>query len=397
MAEKNLPGMVDKCPVCGKSCTLEMDPYDNKLAFATCQLCNTKWRRREDPTAEGKSIYEKWVHHKGAEVTVGVSGVSTVKGNVGDVEKWEQVSKPSKPVKPPKPPANKHLKVRVGFIAVGFIIIIVILSLFLSGGFNVPIGPSPTPTPTFNGVSTSTPTVNPSGTIDFVPKGIAQVLLNDGTALSVPANCFVYVNYNSVINGLLNNNSEIVTFDKMKSFTVQGSSIIATMTDNSIMNLTSLDYSYSYDHLTYTFMAPTSSGVHNWAVDEVKQVKFDFSSEWKQSVPLATVTTRSGEQFKAPAAMMVFVQGAAGMGPSYSLHLGLNTEIGNVLPFSQIKRFELTTTGYKPPVVITTTDGKTLNTTMRGDTYYYSYFCGINNFGIFKLSMENDLKSIDFG
>ena len=162
------------------------------------------------------------------------------------------------------------------------------------------------------------------------------------------------------------------------------------------MNLTRFEYTYRYEQFTYTFAAPTSSGVRAFAVSEIKRVTFDHSAVWNQSIPLATVTTRTGESFKAPATMVMFLEVYSDLGPSFHWLQGLKTQIGSVMPFSQIARFEFPTAGYNTSVIITATDGEVFNTTMVDDSYFYSYFCGINRMGPFKLSMENDLKSIDF-
>ena len=58
---------IDNCPVCNTTCELEFGLEEaigteitRELPYATCKICKTRWRRRDDPDVTGKMIYEKW-------------------------------------------------------------------------------------------------------------------------------------------------------------------------------------------------------------------------------------------------------------------------------------------------------------------------------------------------
>ena len=111
---------------------------------------------------------------------------------------------------------------------------------------------------------------------------------------------------------------------------------------------------------------------------------------------MATITTKSGETFKVYAGTILFDQVTSGFGPIRNWHSGLILVTGNILPFTNISSLELTSTGYSPNVRITTTNGKTIDTTIVDDSYFWSYIYGLNRLGVFRLSIEKELQSISF-
>jgi hypothetical protein len=275
-------------------------------------------------------------------------------------------------------------------------VLIIMGGLFFSGlyGPNNPIF-SPTPFGGGPGLGNS----SSQNILDFVPKDGAAVELNNGTKVSVPANGFVFVDYNKVIQGLPNGD-EVVLFEDMNSFSVENSSILVAMKNGSTLNLTNYIFSSSrlYGYYTYTFLAPINEGNSNWAPSEIKRVTFDHTSDWQQPIPVATVATVSGQTFTAPSQTIIFDEVTSSLGPSHSWNRGLNIESGNFFPFSMMRRLEVNANSTVDNVMvsITTTNGDVFETTVKGDTYFYSYIYGMNQAGIFKLVFHNELKSIDF-
>jgi hypothetical protein len=272
---------------------------------------------------------------------------------------------------------------RMRIIAASAFITIIILSMFFLSGV-----------PFESNKAKTTPTY-----LDFTPNGIANVELSNGNKFLVPSNGFVFVDYNKLIQGLPNGD-EVIFFENMNSFSVENSSILVAMKNGSTRNLTNYIFSSShlYDYYTYTFLAPTNEGDSNWAPSEIKTVTFDHTGDWQKTIPMAIVTTVSGQTFTAPSQTLIFDEVTSSLGPSHSWNMGLKIESGNFIPFNTMKRLEVNANSTEDNVMvrITTTNGDDFETIVKGDTYFYSYIYGINKAGVFKLVFYNELKSIDF-
>jgi hypothetical protein len=291
----------------------------------------------------------------------------------------EETETVTKTIAPPSIQKTKRkINLKRVIAALALIVIIIVSGAFLLGEPKEPTTTSP---------------------LDFASKGTANVELSNGDKISVPANGFVFVDYNRIIQGLPNGD-EVVLFEDMSSFSVESSSIIVAMKSGSTLNLTNYIFSSShlYGYYTYTFLAPTSEGNSGWAPSEIKKVTFDPTSDWKQPIVMATVTTVSGQTFKAPSQTIIFDEVISDLGPSHSWNMGLKIESGNFIPFNTMRRLEVNanSTVDNVRVSITTTNGDVFETTVIGDAYFYSYIYGLNKEGVFSLIFYNELKSIDF-
>ena len=145
-------------------------------------------------------------------------------------------------------------------------------------------------------------------------------------------------------------------------------------------------------------MAPTSNGRISW--EKVKKVTFDHLGNWQQPIPMANVTTVSGQFFKVPAEMIMFKEVVSGGDSTARIRyeLGLETGLGNLLPFNKIRHFEVNanSTMNNTSVRITTADGNVFETVMKDEPYYYDSIYGLNRFGVFGLRIHDELKSISF-
>jgi hypothetical protein len=289
--------------------------------------------------------------------------------------------------------------------ALALIVLIVMSVFFFSGWFFEPNKPETTPTPSFSvnttpSASVVSPIVSPSSSqsslvvnasgqegLDFVPKGVAIVELNDSSEFSVPANCLVFDNYGQIIAGLpYNIDQKIVLFTEMKSFKyINSTTVMAVMNDGSSKTLTASSYEY-FEGL----IAPTNVGTQIWRLPYVRQVTFDHDGQWQGVIPMANITTYSGDFFRAPAGIIIWDS----LGVT---RLGIVSIFGNFVPFNEIAHIDFSIGNSNRGLgnaSFTTNNGEVFEITLEYEPNI-PYICGLNKLGLFQISVS-DLKSIDF-
>lgn len=247
--------------------------------------------------------------------------------------------------------------------------------------------------------------------ITFKPSGTASVKLTNKQVYTCPANCILFRSYHRAAAGLPEKPDESysgciatgpVPFEEITSFSVMTATNANGYEKDYNLSINTIDgviMSRTYKKGALVFI--TGKSKLETDIADVESVEFSHNSRYPEPVRLALVRPSNGSPFHTPADLIKVNVKSVGMGVGTSWYDGLPLESGTVIPFRKIKGFEIKESsangvagwGAQAKLLIELNDGDLIEENINKDS---CDFVGLNRFGVFKLGVGNELKSIQF-